>query len=94
MKRGLALILTLVLAPSLLAGCELMVPGPTECFTIEVSGEPLPTRSTEPTMETYGFTVFPKGNYLADAKFGTLYSTADTFIIRALAIQFPMEWSK
>lgn len=81
MKRGLALILTLALAPSLLAGCELMVPGPTECSTIEVSGEPSPIRSAEPTMKTYGFTVFPKGKYFVDAKFDTSYSTADTFIM-------------
>ena len=77
MKKGFALILALALALSLLTSCELMAPGPTERPSIGLSsgpdetGEPAPTETAAPTVENYGFTVFPEGNYLADPKFDT-----------------------
>ena len=77
MKRTVTLLLPLVLVMSLLTSCELMVPGPTERPSIGLpgepagTGEPAPTESAGPTVDEYGFTIFPEGNYLADPKFDT-----------------------
>ena len=77
MKRRVAMILIGALALSLLTSCELMVPGPTERPPIGGAtepagpGGPAPTESADPTVDEYGFTIFPEGNYLADPKFDT-----------------------
>ena len=77
MKRELALLLTLALALALLTSCELMAPAPTQRPSIGLPGEPAgtdeptPTEAADPTVDQYGFTIFPEGNYLADPKFDT-----------------------
>lgn len=65
MKKKFALIPAFALTMSLLTSCELLVPVPTDT--------PAPTEPTGSagTGSTEDFTVFPKGNYLADAKFDT-----------------------
>ena len=74
MNRCFALVLTLALILALLTSCELLAPGPTERPPIGRPGEsiePTPTETTDPTVDGYGFTIFPEGNYLADKKFDT-----------------------
>ena len=77
MKKNITLLLALALVMSLLTSCELMAPGPTERPPIVLpstsaeTGEPTPTETADPTVENYGFTVFPEGNYLANPKFDT-----------------------
>ena len=77
MKKRFALIPAFALTVALLTSCELMVPGPTERPSIGLPGEPAgtgrpaPTEGTDPTVDEYGFTIFPEGNYLADPKFDT-----------------------
>ena len=71
MKKCFTLIMAGALALSLLTSCELMAPGPTERPPIGLPGEPAPTETADPTVDEYGFTIFPEGNYLADPKFDT-----------------------
>ncbi len=81
MKQNLALLLAFSMLLLVLTGCEHFVPSdgvesrpplmpPSEEGTVPTGG-PEATEEPDPAEETYGFTVFPEGNYLADPKFDT-----------------------
>lgn len=79
MKKCLYILLIVILLVPSLSGCEHFAPGggqvdrPPLTPADDPAGTPSdgPAGEEDPTVDEYGFTLFPEGNYLADPKFDT-----------------------
>ena len=77
MKKTIALLLAAILLAGSLTSCELFISGEQDRLSPQPPtggpGEEPPDDSddADPTVDEYGFTLFPEGNYLADPRFDT-----------------------
>ena len=72
MKKSMYILLTIIMLLLVLTGCEHFAPGGGQVERPPLTPADDPADEPEdPTVDEYGFTLFPEGNYLADPMFDT-----------------------